>query len=420
VRFEEPLHVPQALPRLSDQPGRLAGRPVRALQGFQGRADLLGPGRLAVLSSESSAAHWRTLRTDDNTAGTGIDTVCQQDRFADPHGYAALVRRSTTGAGRSAVQAVEVSRSPAEARRTLRTALGWWAGCQLARLRLTGSARVTGVGDEARVLTFHRATTPARTYSVAVARTGQVTSTLVVTSAHRAPAPSDVLSALALSVSPLCGRDGRVQSADVASAGCVRSPGWRPAPLPSVGGRRGVLEVVDLPPVAHLTRPWAGTVPRAVPRSGPSTGHGNPAATTCDAATFADARAVRSRTFVVPGARVPARFGLAETYGVFRTPHAAARFLDQVRHRFAACEHRDLAARVSPEQRGHDVSRWRLTTKVSEHEAVRFRVGFVRVGDAVAELTFTPTPGADLTDATFAALVDRAGRRLSGVASASP
>ena len=387
--------------------GATAG-PAGAAEHLPRASDLLGPDRLTVLSP----GPWRVTRTDDNTAGTGINTLCQQARFADPDGYAALVRRSTTGTGRSVVQSVEVSRSRTAARRTFGTALGWWAGCQVAGLRLTGSARVSGAGDEARVLTFHRATRPAKTYTVAVTRTGQVTSTLVLAGVHGAAAPSDVVSTIALSVAPLCARDGRVQADYLASADCLRSPAWHPASLPSVRGRRGVLEVVDLPAVAKLRRAWAATSPRAV--------HRNPAATACDEATFAGARPLRSSTYVVPGASLPARFGLAETYGVFPTPRAATGFLAEVRHRFATCEHRDLAARVTAAGGGHDVSRWRLTTKVSKHDAVRFRVGFVRVGNAVAEVTFTPTPGVDLTDASFAALVDRAGQRLGGVARTAP
>ena len=55
---------------------------------------------------------------------------------------------------------------------------------------------------------------------------------------------------------------------------------------------------------------------------------------------------------------------------------------------------------------------WDLATQVSERETVRFRVGFVRLGRSVAQLTFTPAPGADLTPTGFDALLVRAGDRL--------
>ena len=59
-----------------------------------------------------------------------------------------------------------------------------------------------------------------------------------------------------------------------------------------------------------------------------------------------------------------------------------------------------------------DLSGWTLTTKVSASETVRFRVGFVRVGRAVAQVTFAPSPQDDMTDASFRSLLVRAGDRL--------
>jgi hypothetical protein len=142
--------------------------------------------------------------------------------------------------------------------------------------------------------------------------------------------------------------------------------------------------------------------------------------TTCDRANFAKARAqrTRSRTFLIPEARLPARFGLSETYGRFRTQKAARRFLDDVRSRVANCEDRDLATNVTsartvrnPKQ-GVDWSAWTLRTEISEREAVRFRVGFVRVGKTVSQLTFVSAPKDDIAGPRFEALVQRAGDRL--------
>jgi hypothetical protein len=49
---------------------------------------------------------------------------------------------------------------------------------------------------------------------------------------------------------------------------------------------------------------------------------------------------------------------------------------------------------------------------VSSSQKVPFRVGYVRAGRSVAELTFTPTPGADLAGGVFGSLLTRAGDRL--------
>ena len=139
-----------------------------------------------------------------------------------------------------------------------------------------------------------------------------------------------------------------------------------------------MLATADLPPVGRIDDPWVGTKPVRTTR--------NPAATTCDRASFAGAGAAqrRSRTFLVPQADVPARFGLTETYGRFRTPRAAARFLADVRRHVAGCEKRDLATSVDCRRTGTAPSAptappGTLTTEVSKTEKValpgRLRAG---------------------------------------------
>jgi DNA-directed RNA polymerase specialized sigma24 family protein len=348
---------------------------------------------------------WRVDGTGTNTTGNGINSVCQQDRFADPQGLSAIVRASHTVGQprRTAVQTVELSRSVRQARAGFRTAVGWFAGCQVARVQVLDAHRVAGLGDEAQLLTVRMWKRPVRTVSVAVARTGTITTSTVTTTVGSAPPPvGRVTGSLADAVRQLCIRAG--------AGACVAGERARAVPPPPSGEPPGVLAVADLPPAGAIDRPWVGTRTARPAR--------NPSATTCDRSAFtsAGARAVRARTYLVPQARLPARFGLSETYGVFGSAKAAAGFLAGVRAEVAGCEKRDLATQVSPERRTTtgraDASRWDLTTKVSEQDEVRFRLGFVRVGARVAQLTFAPVDGGDMTQAAFDALVTRAGDRL--------
>jgi hypothetical protein len=75
-----------------------------------------------------------------------------------------------------------------------------------------------------------------------------------------------------------------------------------------------------------------------------------------------------------------------------------------------------MTTEVGPERRRAtpraDVSQRLLTTTVSASEKVLSRVGFVRAGRSVAQLTFAPTPGADLSEQVFGSLLTRAGDRL--------
>ena len=350
---------------------------------------------------------WDVVRTHDNTSGDGINTVCQQTRFADPDGISALVR--TFGAAakprRSAVQTIEISKSAPQAEKAFQTTVGWYAGCRVARLQLLGAYRVDGIGDQAHVLMIRVWEKPVTTYSVAVARIGRVTtSTVGRTVGGPPPPPKQIAQSLADAVAMLCARSG--------AEDCSRQPTFSPVPPPPSGEEPGILAVADLPPVGRLDDPWVGT--QATPA------RQNPAATTCDRANFVGEGAVRTRTrtFLVPGAKLPDRFGLSETYGVFGSARAADRFMDRMRQRLASCEDRKLAtdvrrARTVRDRDAHmDLSTWDLETEISENESVLFRLGFVRVGNKVAEVNFAPTPREDMSARDFRELVVRAGDRL--------
>ena len=350
---------------------------------------------------------WNVSATSDNTDGDGINTVCQQSRFADPDGYAALVRTFSAAGSprRSAVQTVEVSKSVKQAEAAFGTTVGWYAGCRLGRLQLLNSYRVDNIGDEADVLMVRIWKKPVTTLSVAVARTGKVTTTTVGTTVGASPPPAQqITQSLADSVAMLCARSG--------STDCAKRPTYRVVPPPPSGEERGILAVADLPPVGRIRQPWVGTKP--------ASGRVNPSATTCDRANFAKAGATRTRTrtYLIPEASLPARFGLSETYGVFSSTRAASRFLSDVRGMVGRCEKRDLATQVSDartERRKSpqlDLSSWGLQTEVNDKQKVRFRLGFVRVGRTVAQLTFAPSPADDMTATNFRALLVRSGDRL--------
>jgi DNA-directed RNA polymerase specialized sigma24 family protein len=353
------------------------------------------------------ARPWRIVRTNNNTSGDGVNTPCQQRRFADPDGYSAIVRwfRAAGTTRRSAIQTVEISRSAKQAQQGFDTTVGWYAGCRLGRLQVLNAYRVGNIGDEADVLMLRLWRKPVTTISVAVARSGAVTTSTVGTSVGVAPPPArQITQSLADSVSMLCARSG--------SEDCAKRPTYRVVPPPPSGEERGLLSVADLPPVGRIAKPWVGT--------DPAPARTNPSATTCDRADFrkAGAARARTRTYLIPQASVPARFGLSETYGRFRTARAAQRFVDGVRGRVATCEDRNLATDVTSSRRERhrspalDMSSWTLSTEISEDRFVRFRVGLVRVGRTVAQVTFAPSQGDDMTGGAFRSLLVRSGDRL--------
>lgn len=349
---------------------------------------------------------WTVVNTHSNTDGDGLNTICQRERFADPDGLSALVRvfEADGKKPRRAVQTVEVSADEDQAHRAYRTTLGWYAGCQLGRLQLLRAYQVGNIGAEADVLVLRHWKRPVTTYTVALARIGSVvTSTVGETEGADPPPPAQVVQSLADSVAMLCERSG--------AADCSNEPATREVPPPPTGTAPGMLAPVDLPPVGGIRYPWVGTKVPARP---------NPSVTTCDRAAFAPAgaRRVKAWAYVIPEAKVPARFGLSETVGVFPSKRRAERFVKDVRARFARCEDRDLATNVLGSGRGR-VPRagtfwttWTFVTEVNERMSVRFRVGFVRQGDTVAQLTFVSSPREDIRPVHFRDLMVRAGDRL--------
>lgn len=363
--------------------------------------ELLDAGQIAHLGG---APRWRVVETHDNTDGDGINSICQQSRFADPDGLSAVVR-TFQAAGerrRNAVQTLEISESEDEATRTYRTMLDWYAACETEQVQLLRSYRVDGVGERGHVLLLRSWSRPVDTYTVGLAQVGQVVTSIV----GRAPGAEVVKAgratrALQSAATQVCEKTG--------AGTCAAKASYASAAPPMPGSEKGMLSIVDLPDVG-VGEPWAGTRARG--------GRRNPASTTCDRANFARAGATRTRTrtFLIPGARLPTRFGLTETYGVFGGPRAARRFLSEVRSKVARCEDRDLATDLvgarSTERDGFEIVTWDLETEISDNETVVFRTGFVRAGKRVAQVTLAPAGRADLGARDLQDLLLRAGERL--------
>lgn len=373
------------------------------------RSMLLDVAQVQPISSDQA---WTMTATSDNTEGTGINSVCQSSRFADPRGLETLVRKFRT-AGKpmqTLVQTVETSATPRAAARAYETTLGWFAGCSRARLQLVSAYRLGGLGERAQALKLRIPGKERRTYVVGLARTGSLTTSTVLTTMGEPARVAPVVQALTSSVQNLC--------ASPAVKECrAAQPQITPVLPPPSGEMPGMLAVADLPPVGRINRPWVGTDPvPAVP---------NLAATTCDHTSFAKAGALHplSRTFLIPGARLPQRFGITETSGRLPTRSAAQAFVKKVADKMATCEKRHMGSRVDHHvtvlDGWHDSSYllWHLTTQINDKKAtVDYWMGIVRVGRYAAQVNFAPAAGNDIDRATFRDLVVRARDRLFEVA----
>ncbi len=369
----------------------------------------------AAVASVVDGGRWTTTGTVDNTRGNGLAAPCQQARYADPQGEAALVRTFVTrprrspggpGSAASAVQTAEVSRSPGRARRSFGVAAGWYAGCTDPRVQLLSTQRVRGAGDQAVLLVLRAWDRPVTTLVVGVARTGAITTTTLTRVASGAtPDVRRSARLLATAVQGLCGLpDG---------GGCPVQPRVALAPSPPlpVGDAPALLGEVDLPPLPGVDRPWVGTAP-APART-------NVAATSCDRASFAAPVANgTTRSFVVPRSRLAAQFGLTETVGSLPERRAAA-FVAAVRARMAACPRRDLGTHVASVRQVHsarrDLAVWRITSELSDRSTISYLMGIVRDGTSIAQVGFVPDNDVGISPAAFAGVVQRALDRVGAL-----
>ena len=352
---------------------------------------------------------WEERETSDNTNGDGLVLPCQQSRYADPRGMGALLRTFGTtprrsGAQSTAFQLTEISKSVRSARRAFNTTLAWYAGCTDRRLQLITTRRVTHVGDAGNLLMLRSWGAERPTMVVGVTRSGAITTTTMTwTPPAAAPSLSRAARLAAAAVNGVCSRPEAGE--------CATRPGLKAsAPVP-VGDAPGMLSEVDLPPVTRVMKPWVGTQPRRA--------NVNVAATGCDNTAFTGKQMSNNltRSFVIPGAKLPAAFGITETVGTLPRPQARA-FVAEVRRKLQACPDRDKGlgtdvARLSHRQSStRDLTVWRLTTEIDDKRSVTYLMGIVRDGTAVAQVSFVPEPGVTMPQSAFVGLVTRAGERL--------
>jgi hypothetical protein len=373
-------------------------------------AQLLSARQLSRVAPER---RWQVASTSDNLVGDGLMLPCQSARTADPGAVGGLVRTFTTAPARratpaakavsvSALQATELAGTRAAARRAYTTTTGWFAGCPDDRVQLLATRRVDGVGDAATLLVLRSWAAPVTTIVVGVARSGLVTTTTLTRST--APGDPDLAphgALLAAAVNSLCGAPG--------TATCAGPPDLvRIDPLPT-GPVPGMISVIDLPPVTHVTDPWVGTEPRKAVV--------NAAATQCDEADFARPPITNAltRTFLFPEASLPDTFGLTQTVGTLPAPAARA-FVAGIRTRMAGCEDKNPGTEVVKvaDVRGptEELTVWNVQVEVSDQMSVTYLMGIARSGTAVAQVGFTPTDQVRMGPGDFLALVERARERL--------
>lgn len=370
------------------------------------RAELLTEEQVASLAPGQTWQKPETSQNDDENS-SGLNTSCQQERYADKAADGALVRTFATASGpkRVLVQAVEISKTAAEAEAAYTTTRSWYADCRAARIQLLGTYEIKQVGNQAQVLLLEGPRKKDPSYAVGLARTGKLTISMVLEVKASTQAPiSSITATLATSVRNLCGSK--------AAGACVGQPAPVATRPPPATDAPGMLAAVDLPPIADISAMWDAAPLESAVR--------NNAATICDKADFARSGASNpmGRGFLLSNDKAPQLFGVTETVGKFPSAKAAAKFVAQVRSKMKTCEKRVLSSTISSAVIRKGTAKvpayayWRLVNQTQKVKNVSYWMGITQVGSYVAQVTMFPVGDYDVSAKTFAALILRSQDRL--------
>jgi hypothetical protein len=200
---------------------------------------------------------------------------------------------------------------------------------------------------------------------------------------------------------------------DDADGSCSTSPYEAVDEVPPADqNANGFLETVDLPVFAGIEPAWAATPIATVTR--------NMSSTPCEDANFSREGATRvtARSYVVPESKqLPPVFGMNETIGAFPSVNAARTFMSTVYRNARKCEDRQLNLKVKRESTVHvggaNGRVWQIVSAASETRSFLYRVCLLRVGNTVAEATFTPSAPYDVAQAQYVRIAQRVGQRLA-------
>lgn len=350
-------------------------------------------------------AVWSQSTRDNLGADAKPLMPCQQAEFGGRRPEGALTRVFRDGSGSQVVQLLQRSKSPASARKAYDEIIGWLGQCAEPTTQLLSTHAVARVGDEAKLLDLRQWGKTSQTWSVGLARSGELVSAVFTQTPAKASAPSADLEArlLAASINGSC-------TGPYGGKTCATKPRLRAVPPPAVTDSPAMLDVVDLPPISGVTTSWTGTDAQDAVS--------NTAATNCDSTSFTGngVRGAATRTFVMPDTGAPAVFGLTETVG--RVPSAPG-FVDTIRSKLAKCSDKILANTVTrladQATTDHDLAIWRVRSELNSKQSFTMYMGVVRVDDAVAQVGFIPSKGFTMRSDDFVAVVRRAAERVGAL-----
>ncbi|HPU13509.1 MAG TPA: hypothetical protein PLQ19_06925 [Aeromicrobium sp.] len=367
-----------------------------------GTDDLLKSEQVAELRP---AAVWSVEGTETDLTNKTPYATCPTKRFADPDPLKVFVRAYSSDVADRVTQSLEISRSEKASEKAFDSLVAAYANCEHPRTRLIDAYTVKRPFGDFKILRLQSYRDPARFFTVGMAQSGSLTSTLVFeTPGTKATDVNVFAKVLNDSVARVCADSG---------GDCTQEFVVARALPPAAASHPEFLGVVDLPPVSTVDSVWSASEPVDV-------GSQNAAATLCDESTMTGANVVEAKTrlFAIPEAKeLPEQFALTQSVAQMSSPAEANKFFDGVKKKINKCPDGDLPAKIDQSKRirgsGYDGRSWRVGIEVAKDKYAYYRMGVVYRGSAVTQVLFPPAGKYALGESDFRAVMNRAGERLA-------
>ncbi|MEL4505147.1 hypothetical protein AAEX63_12810 [Luteococcus sp. H138] len=365
--------------------------------------ELLNVKDVAALAPKET---WSAPTTLDKLTPTTLRPACMNSTQGQPN--PTLTKQRTlstpTASAPSVKHQIDSFATTADAQNAYTARAAQMAACDEVPAWIVGSAKVTGMGDEASAITIAYQNQTAEYHTLLLTRTGTVVHTFDVAQAGKAFSTATLSQAAKLAVNRQCATSG---------GECAKSPGVG-AILPPPSGTPGWLIASDLQRVSPGAGLWTATDTTNITAKG----------TTCeniDLASVPGPSKREQRTFLMTQDNAaPRTFGIDEIAYTFRDPRAARAFAGRLNNNLNSCATRQSTAKVgesltkgAPGDKDIDVTARTLLVQQSlgGSETARFRTAVVLAGHRVIYLVNNPSASYDLGKDKFTQIAVRAGLR---------
>lgn len=350
---------------------------------------------------------WTAVETLQKLTPTSHRLYCQNSTTGQPNATQTKQRTLSTKSSLPLVARHQIDNfaTTADAGQAYKLRATNMAKCDDVPTYLLSASSVTGVGDEAMLMTVVFEDTIPEYHTLLLARTGTTVHGYDVTQSKKAMGPTPVVQAAASTINRQCARS---------TGACAKQPKVAATTLPS-SGTPGWLNISDLPRVSPGAGLWSVTDVSNVTTKGSQCEN-------MSLASVAGPTKREQRTYLMTQDNAaPQTFGVDVVAMTFKDAKAADSFAGTLRGNLSKCSDRQETAKLSEAatargkagQTPITATTLLVQQSMGGAETARFRTAVVTVDNKVLYLVNNPSASYDLGGAKMGQIAVRAGERAT-------